>query len=219
MPLVASLCIPCITRLDTENNDTENNDENNDKFEVVIEGLASGIYLGLLMLFMIPETIDDFGEVWSSKIKEPLTIYTMALSSICLGLFLVAIVEYIAAKASCCVRAQSTVWPADQQPSQPTVQTAAEPTCQPANESSTAQTLQARDDENPETEARSLIENRPDDSQANRQVESTIDCQECVTQKNKMKINEVWSLFITFIIHFHLCVPLGYYQFFKLSSL
>ena len=152
MPLVASLCIPCITRLDTENNDTENNDENNDKFEVVIEGLASGIYLGLLMLFMIPETIDDFGEVWSSKIKEPLTIYTMALSSICLGLFLVAIVEYIAAKASCCVRAQSTVRPADQQASQPTVQTAAEPTCQPANESSTVQTLQARDDENPETE-------------------------------------------------------------------
>ena len=56
------------------------------------------------MLFMIPETIDDFSAVWSSKIKEPLTIYTIALSSLCIGLFLVAIIEYIAAKVTCCIQ-------------------------------------------------------------------------------------------------------------------
>ena len=100
--MAASIFIPiCISRLDGQNNELE-------RFEHVIEALASGIYLGLLMLFMIPETIDDFVDVWSSKIKERLTIYTMALSSLSLGLFLVAIVEYIAAKASCCVEGTDT---------------------------------------------------------------------------------------------------------------
>ena len=96
--MAASIFIPaCINRLDGENNEFG-------RFEHVIEALASGIYLGLLMLFMIPETIDDFSAVWSSKIKEPLTIYTIALSSLCLGLFLVAIIEYIAAKVTCCIQ-------------------------------------------------------------------------------------------------------------------
>ena len=95
--MAASIFIPaCISRLDGQNNQLE-------RCEHVIEALASGIYLGLLMLFMIPETIDDFVDVWSSKIKERLTINTMALSSLCSGVFLVAIVEYIAANASCCV--------------------------------------------------------------------------------------------------------------------
>ena len=96
--MAASIFIPaCINRLNSQNSEF-------DKFEHVIEALASGIYLGLLMLFMIPETIDDFSAVWSSKIKEPLTIYTIALSSLCLGLFLVAIVEYFAAKVTCCIQ-------------------------------------------------------------------------------------------------------------------
>ena len=96
--MAASIFIPaCINRLDGQNNEFG-------RFEHVIEALASGIYLGLLMLFMIPETIDDFSAVWSSKIKEPLTIYTIALSSLCLGLFLVAIIEYIAAKVTCCIQ-------------------------------------------------------------------------------------------------------------------
>ena len=252
--MVASFCIPCINRLDdqnTEQNNNQNNGQNNDKFEVMIEGLASGIYLGLLMLFMIPETIDDFGEVWNSKIKEPLTIYTMALSSICLGLFLVAIVEYLAAQASCCVRAQSTVRPANQQANQPTAQQTVQPTIQAAHRSPTAQISPARDDENPENpETSPLLEaeirqvdplaSSQDEStadqqanestvklavqpirqpatgsstaqssparsvenpetearvQANGQVESTTDCSVCITQKNKMEINEVWSCF------------------------
>ena len=96
--MAASIFIPaCINRLNGQNSEF-------DRIEHVIEALASGIYLGLLMLFMIPETIDDFSAVWSSKIKDPLTIYTIALSSLCLGLFLVAIVEYIAAKVTCCIQ-------------------------------------------------------------------------------------------------------------------
>lgn len=96
--MAASIFIPaCINRLNGQNIEF-------DRFEHVIEALASGIYLGLLMLFMIPETIDDFSAVWSSKIKEPLTIYTIALSSLCLGLFIVTIVEYIAAKVTCCIQ-------------------------------------------------------------------------------------------------------------------
>ena len=103
--MAASIFIPaCINRLDGQNIEFEN-------FENVIEALASGIYLGLLMLFMIPETIDDFVDVWGSKIKERLTIHTMALSSLCLGLFLVAIVEYIAAKATCCIEGSPRVSP------------------------------------------------------------------------------------------------------------
>ena len=252
--MVASSCIPCIIRTDEQNNDqnnSENNGQNNDKFEVMIEGLASGIYLGLLMLFMIPETIDDFGEVWNPKIKEPLTIYTMASSSICLGLFFVAIVEYFAAKASCCVRTQSAVGPTNQQADQHTVQPTVQQSIQAARESSTVKrspardvetenrpvdrladgqaestadqeanqsttqsTVQsiiqpaagssngrdspARDDANLETEARPLIgsetrRNSQVNGQDNGQVESTSGCRVCIKQKNKMKINEVWS--------------------------
>ena len=177
MPCIAS-CIPCVKRLDEENNDQNNSQNNgqccNDKCGVWIEGLASGIYLGLLMLFMIPETIDDFGEVWSSKIKGSPTINTMALGSICLGLFLVAIIEYLAAKASCYVRAQSTVEPADQQANQSTVQPPPQQTIQTVAESSNAQTAPSEDEENPGPEARPFIEdeNRPVDCQANEQ-EST----------------------------------------------
>ena len=103
--MAASIFIPvCISRLDGQNIEFK-------KFEHVIEALASGIYLGLLMLFMIPETIDDFVDVWGSKIKERLTIHTMALSSLCLGLFLVAIIEYIAAKVTCCIKGSPRVSP------------------------------------------------------------------------------------------------------------